>query len=162
MMLARGISQCSSFLTLVSVRNIARRICSLSSNIAFCKTGREQRGDFRFKPFQFELNYLCRKAKPLCLCEKQIAGCSHIYLVIAKGQSRPELKTLPCPHSSSYSQNVDNFSKQVLKKMLEMGNPPLAQAHQQSGAYFLTLGPPEKEESTPMGQVGLLFEGPNS
>lgn len=43
-----------------------------------------------------------------------------------------------------------------------MGNSPLAQAHQQFGAHLLTLGPPEKEASTPMGQFGLSLEGPNS
>lgn len=42
--LARGTSQHSSFLVPVSVRNIARRICSPSSNMTFCKAGRMQSG----------------------------------------------------------------------------------------------------------------------
>lgn len=46
--------------------------------------------------------------------------------------------------------------------MLDLGNPPLTQAEQKFETHFLSPGPPEQEQSIPMGQFGLLFEGPNS
>lgn len=39
-----------------------------------------------------------------------------------------------------------------------MANPPLTQVEQQFETPFL---PPEQEQNIPMGQLGLLFEGPN-
>lgn len=124
--------------------------------MTFCKAGRVQSGGIQVEAILIRIKLSLQTSQAFHICVQ-----SHLPWD-CKWPKHTKTKTVSQSSVFILLSKCTQLRRVSFKKLSGMGNPPLTQAEQQFETHFLSPGPLEKEQSIPMGQFGLLFEGPNS